>query len=146
MVVILEILIWHAITNMTWRHIRNHGVILESFVYSAGGCSAHYSPHQIPGRRNVDFNKEFEFSFGSYVIVSQENKPLKNNIWPHGRDCIYLRASKSLQGGHRVLDLVTGRVIEWPKVKEVKLTDLVVERVEEGASVQAREKEWWHGW
>ena len=108
----------------------------RNLVIPEEGCSEYYSPHQILQRRNVDYNKEFEFSFGAYVIARQETSPRKNNPKPRGRDTIYLRASKSLQGGHRVLDLATGKVIERPKCDLVVMTDLVVKRVEEMAKEQ----------
>ena len=80
-------------------------------------------------RRNVDFGKEFQFSFGSYVIANQGDSPMKNNPKPQGRDCIYLRASKSIQGGHQVLNLSTWRIVERPKVVKVTMTNLVIKAV-----------------
>ena len=102
-------------------------------VIAKGGCSAYYSPHQILKKRNVDYEKEFRYSFGSYVIASEKTT---NTPKARGRDCIYLRASRNLQGGHRVLDITTGRVLERAKVTEVPITDLVVAAVERMAKEQ----------
>ena len=87
-------------------------------------------------QQNIDFSKEFEYSFGTYVIASQENKPLKNDTRPRGRDAIYLRAERGLQGGHRVLDLLTGKVITRSKVTECKMTNIIVEKVNQIAKEQ----------
>ena len=84
----------------------------------------------------MDFIKEIQFSFGAYVIASQENSYVKNNRKARARGCIYLRASKNLQGGHRVLDLATGKVIERPTVTEVPMTDLVLATVNSMANEQ----------
>ena len=71
-------------------------------------CSNYFSPFEILYKRNIDYNKEFQFIFGSCCGVDNENKPTKNNPCPRGRDAIYLRADRSLQGGHRIMDLMTG--------------------------------------
>ena len=55
-------------------------------------CSAYFTPMQMLWRKNIDYAKEFEYSFGSYVIAYQENKILKNDTRARGRDAIYLRA------------------------------------------------------
>ena len=85
-------------------------------------------------RKNIDYMKEFEYSFGSYVIAYQENKILKNDTRARGRDAIYLRAKRSLQGGHRVLDLLTGKVITRPTVEECRMTKDVIARVNQMAA------------
>ena len=101
----------------------------RNLVVKKEGCSKYFSPYQIIYQRNIDYNKEFQFSFGSYCLIDHKNKPTKNDPRPRDRDAIYLRASRTLQGGHHVLDLMTGRVITRQKVTEVKLTDAVVKRV-----------------
>ena len=52
----------------------------------------------------------------------QDNLPLTNAPKARGRDGIYLRALNNLQGGHEVLDLMTGRVVLRPKVDPVVMT------------------------
>ena len=54
-----------------------------------------------------------------YVIVYQDNLPLTNAPKARGRDGIYLWALNNLQGGHEVLDLMTGRVVLRPKVDPI---------------------------
>ena len=100
-----------------------------------GGCSKYYSPYNILKRRSVDYKKHLLYSFGEYVIASHEAKP-KNNPKPRGIDAIYIRPAKSLQGGHEVMDLGSGRVVTRPKVTPMKMTDLVMKRVEDMAKRQ----------
>ena len=59
-----------------------------------------------------------------------ENKP-KNNPKPRGIDAIYIRPAKALQGGHEVMDLVTGELIWVLKVDKCTMTRMVIARVEE---------------
>ena len=87
-------------------------------------------------RRNVDFEKHLKYSFGAYGIASHENKPSKNDPRPRGLDVVCLRPLSDLQGGHEVLYLATGRVINRPKFTPVVMTDMVVKRVESMAKEQ----------
>ena len=66
-----------------------------------------------------------KYLFGSYVIVYQDNNALTNTPKARGRDSIYLRELDNLQGGHEVLDLMTGRVIPRPKVIPVVMTESI---------------------
>ena len=108
----------------------------RNLVVKEESCSAYFTAQQMLWRQNIDFDKEFEYSFGTYVIAYQENKILKNDTRARGRDAIYLRAERDLQGGHRVLDLLTGRVISRPTVEECRMTENVVAKVNEMAAKQ----------
>ena len=66
----------------------------------------------------MDFNKEYEFSFGDYVQAYDEHVPKNNNV-PQSIDAIYLRAEDSLQGGHQVMDLATGRMPRRSKCQKM---------------------------
>ena len=68
--------------------------------------------------------------------MSHENKPSKNDPRPRGLDVIYLRPLSELQGGHEVLHLATGRVINRPKFTPVVMTEMVIRRVENMAKEQ----------
>ena len=61
---------------------------------------------------------------------------IKNNNLPRTIDAIYLRSLGSDQGGHKVLDLSTGKVITRSKVVPCKMTSTVIERVEALAAKQ----------
>ena len=65
-----------------------------------------------------------------------EDNPLKNNNLPRSKDCIYLRASDSLQGGHDLMNLATGRKITCSKVIACATTRMVIERVDQIAEQQ----------
>jgi hypothetical protein len=75
-----------------------------------GGVSAYLSPHVIITGRNLDFDKHCQVPFGSHVQVNQENDPT-NTQAPRTIDAIYLRPMKNRQGGHEVMNLMTGQVI-----------------------------------
>ena len=100
-----------------------------------GGVSNYFSPHNILRKRSIDYQKHLEHSFSSYVIASHEEK-IKNNPKPRGLDAIYISPAKNLQGGHEVMDLATGRVITRPKVTPMRMTDLVVNHVNNMAKKQ----------
>ena len=87
-------------------------------------------------RKNIDYQKEFKYSFGSYIIASQENSPKKKNHMPQSYDCIYLWASKAIQSNHRVLNISTGKVIERLKVMSLPITDIVIAAVNSMAKEQ----------
>ena len=100
------------------------------------GCSAYFSPHMILKKKNINFEKHLKYSFGSYVIAYQDNNTQTNTPKARGRDSIYLRALNNLQGGHEILDLMTGRVIPRPRVEPVVMTESVKKRIEEMAEKQ----------
>ena len=64
------------------------------------------------------------------MIVCQDSLPVTNTLKARGRDGIYLWALNNLQGGHEVLDLMTGRVVLRPKVYPVVMTESIKKRVE----------------
>ena len=100
-----------------------------------GGVSDFYSPNVILSRQNLDYKKHCMYEFGSYVQANQVNNP-KNSNKPRTIDGIYLRPTKTLQGGHEILDLNTNRVITRPKVTVIPISDIVIKRVEEMATEQ----------
>ena len=90
----------------------------------------------LVNRKSLDWDKEFQFEFGSYVQVHKENNPNNNNK-ARALDGIYLGpVQDNNQGGHWVMDLSTGREIKRLQVVEVVMTELVVKRVEQLASMQ----------
>ena len=44
------------------------------------GISKYYSPHTIVSGRQVDFSKEFTYSFGDYVQANNELRIKNNNL------------------------------------------------------------------
>ena len=94
-----------------------------------GGVSAYYSPLVILTGRPYDFWKHCQVPFGAYVQASNEPQPTNTNA-PRTIDCIYLRPTRNKQGGHELMDLMSGRVITRPRVVEIPMTDRVIKTVE----------------
>ena len=86
------------------------------------------SSYTILKCEQIDFNKEFLYSFGDYVQATEEKSSKKNNL-PRIIDAICLRAAESPQEGHEMMDLATGRMFTRPQVKACTMTWMVVERV-----------------
>ena len=100
-----------------------------------GGVSDFYSPNVILSKRNLDFKKHCLHEFGSYVQASQVNHPSNSNR-PRTIDAIYLRPTKTIQGGHEVLDLRSQRVITRQKVTAIPISDTIIAKVEDMATEQ----------
>jgi len=100
-----------------------------------GGVSDFYSPNVILSRKNLDYKKHCMYKFGSYVQASQVHNP-RNSNRPRTIDGIYLRPTKTIQGGHEIMDLTTNRVITRQKVIVIPVTDTIIHTIEE----QAREQ------
>ena len=100
-----------------------------------GGVSDFYSPNVILSRQNLDYKKHCRYEFGSYVQASQVNNPSNTNR-PRTIDGIYLRPTKTIQGGHEIMDLSTGRVITRPKVTVIPISDIIKKKVEDMATEQ----------
>ena len=86
----------------------------------------------ILGKKQLDYVKDFSFEFGEYVEASNVNTPSNNNL-PRTVSAIYTRLSNSMQGGHKVMSLQTGKIITRPVVTRCKMTTSVIESVERRA-------------
>ena len=97
------------------------------------GVSSYYSPHMIVTGRNFDYEKQCVCEFGTYVqgTAATTNTNLSRTV-----DAIYLRPANSIQGGHELMNLSTGKLITCAKVKPVAMTDLVLQAVENFAELQ----------
>jgi hypothetical protein len=87
-----------------------------------------YSPHAILKRRKIDYVKHCQVPFGAYVQAHNEPDPL-NSMLPRTLDCIYLRAVESQQGGHELVYLHTGKMINRRKVTRMPTMQAVIELV-----------------
>ena len=100
------------------------------------GISSHYSPYTILTKQHYDYKKHCQFEFGTYVQAFQQNEPSNTNK-ARTIDGIYLRPIiRSIQGGHEVLDLATGKDIITGQVTPVALTEHIKSRVELMAAKQ----------
>ena len=95
-----------------------------------GGISSYYSPHVIMGGTSLDYNKHCVVPFGTYVQANHKEKK-RNTPAPRMIDCIYLHPSNNLQGGHDLMSLHTGELIQHGgKITEVPITQVVIDAVE----------------
>ena len=99
------------------------------------GISKYFLPHVLLGKKQVDYKKEFEFSYGNYVqaFVDLDSK---TSQLPQSIDALYLRPLGSPQGGHQVMDLQTGRMSRRGRCKKCKMTRLVIDTVNKMATKQ----------
>ena len=87
-----------------------------NWVPPKGGISKFYSPYMIMSHQGLDMNKHFQYELGAYVQVYAETQPTNTNR-PRTLDCIYLSPDwNNLNGGHRVMDLNTGKEIRRHKI------------------------------
>lgn len=100
------------------------------------GISKYFAPYTILKKRQIDYKKEFSFSFGNYIQAYDEHTPKNTNV-PRSIETIYLCAEPILQDGHQVMDLATGRMTRRPKYGKCKMARLVIERVETLAKRQS---------
>ena len=102
------------------------------------GISKVFSPYTLLSQKQIDFRKRLQFSLGEYVQANHIHT-IKNNNLPRSFDAIYLRSVDSEQGGHKVLDLSTGKVKVRSRVLPCNMTKLVIDRVHELARRQGYE-------
>jgi hypothetical protein len=84
-----------------------------------GGISPYYSPRTILGLPTLDYVKHCMVPFGAYV---QANHKTNSNA----SQTIDLRPVNSMQGGHELYDLNSGRVITRSRVAQIPVTDVVI--------------------
>ena len=105
------------------------------FFPAKGGVSLYYSPRIILHRFNSDFEKHCNYSFGNYVQAHDDPRP-KNSNETRTLDCIYLRYSDNLQGGHELLHLPTNHVINRQYITKLPVTQAVIKQVNEMATLE----------
>jgi hypothetical protein len=91
------------------------------------GISDHYSTMQIVEHRNVDFKRDCVAEFGAYV--HGKGGESKNTMEPRTIEAVYMRPTKLLRAGHKLLNLNSRKVITRPQVVVLPVTDQVIARV-----------------
>ncbi len=91
------------------------------------GISKYYSPHMIMSGETYDYKKHCMCEFGTYV---QGNTRSSNTNLPRSVDAIYLRPVSSLQGGHEVMNLATGKRVICSRAVVYKMNEGVMNIVE----------------
>jgi hypothetical protein len=93
-----------------------------------GGTSDFYSPRMIMHKEVLDYEKHCVVPYGSYVQAHDENDPT-HSLKPRAIDGIYLRFLSNLQGGHNIMNLMTGQVIKQRQVTMIPMTQHIIECV-----------------
>ena len=117
------------------RHLAMQVTAQLNYFPVKGGVSKYYSPRMILNRKNLDYNKDFVVPFGAYVQGGHETNPTNNNT-TRSVDAIYLKPSDNFQGGHQLMDLNSGLLINRYKVEEIPVTPTVIKAVERMAEQQ----------
>ena len=86
-------------------------------------------------QRSLDYNRHCQYALGTYVQAHDEPKHSNTNA-PRSLDCIYLRYTDNVQGGHEFLHLQTNSVLTRRRVTPVPITPAIIKQVHMFASVE----------
>jgi hypothetical protein len=100
-----------------------------------GGISPYYSPRTMLGLPTLDYVKHCMVPFGAYVQANHKTNQTNSNA-SRTMDAIYLRPVNSMQGGHELYDLNSGKVIIRARVTQIPVTDVVIKAIERIAEDQ----------
>ena len=118
-----------AIPRVMTRHLAMRCTESLNFFPAPNGISNYLSPHTILNRRKIAYKQHLQYEFGSYVQVNNRAEPTNTNN-SRTLDAIYLRPTGTVQPGHHVMDLSTGKEIVRSVVTVIPITKTVVDRVE----------------
>ena len=99
-----------------------------NFFPAKHGVSQYYSPRMLMHQRNLDYSRHCQYALGTFVQAHDEPKHSSTNA-PRSLDCIYLRYTDNIQGGHELLHLQTNSVITRRKVTPVPITPAIIKQV-----------------
>jgi hypothetical protein len=119
-------------TSGIWCRLKPQSV---KFIPAKGGISPYYSPRTVLGLPTLDYAKHCRVSFGANVQANHEMNQTNSNA-SRTLDAIYLRPVTSMQGGHELQDLNSGRVITWARVAQISITDVVIQAIKHIAEDQ----------
>ena len=91
--------------------------------------SKYYSLCMIVCQKNVDYDNHLKIPFGTYVLSNNEPNPMNTNV-PRRLEFIYLQATDSSQGGHKLLHLYTNSVITRNCVTSDPITPAIINQVQ----------------
>jgi hypothetical protein len=104
-------------------------------VPAKGGISPYFSPRAILGLPKLDYVKHCTVPFGAYVQANHKTNQTNSNA-SQTIDAIYLRPVNSMQGGHELYDLNSGRGITRARVTQIPVTDVVIKAIKRIAEDQ----------
>ena len=93
-----------------------------------GGVSRYYSPQSILSDTSIDYNKKYQYTFGTYG-KALDDPNTKNNIKAKSLDCLYLKPNFNLQGGHIVYNLVTKQAVTRRKFTKIPVIQLIIYQI-----------------
>ena len=94
-----------------------------------GGISSHCSPRTIVGSCPIDCERDCQFEFGASIQSEHQTNPT-NNVEERTMCAVHLDFVDGPQGGHRALNLTTGKPVTGKTLYEVPMTEVVRTRVE----------------
>jgi hypothetical protein len=100
-----------------------------------GGISLYYSPRTILGLPTLDYVKHCTVPFGAYLQANHKTNQTNSNA-SQTLDAIFLRLVNSMQGGHELYDLNSGRVVTRARVTQIPVTDVVIKAIKRIAEDQ----------
>ena len=100
-----------------------------NFFPSMNGIPSYYSPRMILHQKNLNYERNCKYSFGSYIQAHNKLNP-SNTTEARTLDGIYLWYTDSHQGGHKVIHLQMNRVITRQNITKLPITRNVVEQVD----------------
>jgi hypothetical protein len=106
-----------------------------NFFVAKNGVSDHFSPETIVTGRTLDYKKQCQYEFGEYVQADTYTEP-RNDMRERTLDAIYCRPNENDQGGHILMDLLTGSKITRQRIHPCPLTLMVKNQVEALAKAQ----------
>ena len=103
-----------------------------NFFPPKGGISSYYSLRDILHSEKLDYNRQCHIPPFSHVMAHDEPQPSNTNQ-ARVIDLIYLRPLANAQGGHEVLNLLTGGIITRCNVTIIPMTPSIIKAIEDWA-------------
>jgi hypothetical protein len=120
--------------QLIWYLVQTQASQLNLFP-AKGGISPFYSQRTVLGLPTLDYAKHCMVPFGAYVQANHKTNQTNSNA-SQTLDVIYLRPVNSMQGGHELYALNSGRVITLARVTQIPITDVVIKPIQRIAEDQ----------
>jgi hypothetical protein len=123
-------LLYQALSRQLIRYLVQTQASQLNLFPAKGGISPYYSPRTIHGLPTLDYVKHCTVPFGAYVQANHETNQTNSNA-SQTIDSIYLRPVNTMQGGHELYNLYSGRVITKARVTQIPVTDVIIKAIEQ---------------
>lgn len=107
---------------------------LLSLFFAKLGDSKYFSPN-ILAQEILDYNKHYQLSFRQLKQAHHKSYATSFKI-AKMIDAIYLKPDKSIQDGHKLINLNTEWIITKAAIKDILITQMVIETIERMANKQ----------